>query len=274
MNRETFPLEHVHSLLADRALQGADAAEEAGLRCLLSHYPELNVESFELTVAALDLAFQEEEPEKLPAHLFNRLQVEAAALAPSPRTVQPAVVQPSVVQPAVVQPAPRATPGVTARVSSAATWVGWLVAAVLLFVVLVPTKPPQLSYNKLVERGALVVAGTKGPHGTDQLQGEFVWDSNTQQGYMKLSGFEVNDPNVKQYQLWIFDEKGFTKDTPIDGGVFNVTSAKEVLVPIKASLKVGKPALFAITVEKPGGVMVSKRDPLVFIASVPANPKS
>jgi anti-sigma-K factor RskA len=265
MNRETFPLEHVQSLLADRALQGADAAEEAGLRCLLSQYPELNAESFELTAAALDLAFQEEEAEKLPAHLFARLQTEAAAFAPTSRVAQPA---------AVIQPAPQPVPRPVSRGSSAATWVGWLVAAVLLFAVIVPGKPPELSYSKLKDRGALVVAGAVGPHGTPALQGEFVWDSNIQQGFMKLTGFEVNDPTVKQYQLWIFDDKGFTKETPIDGGVFNVTSNKEVLVPIKASLTVGKPALFAITVEKPGGVMVSKRDPLVFIGAVPANPKS
>jgi anti-sigma-K factor RskA len=264
MNREHYPLDHVHSLLADRALQGADAAEEAGLRCLLSHYPELDAASFDLTAAALDLAFQNEEDDKLPAHLFNRLQVDAAAFAPAQQLPQPAA----------AQPAPRPSPRPTARINSAATWVGWLVAAVLLFVALVPAKPPQLSYNKLIDRGALVVAGGKGPHGTEQLHGEFVWDSNTQQGYMKLTGFEVNDPKVKQYQLWIFDDKPFTVKTPIDGGVFDVTNNKEVLIPIKANLKVGKAALFAITVEKPGGVMISERNPLIFLGPVPTNPKS
>ncbi|HQR41828.1 MAG TPA: anti-sigma factor [Gemmatales bacterium] len=260
MNRENFPLEHVYSLLADRALQGADAAEEAGLRCLLSHYPEMNAETFDYAAAALDLAFQKEEQESLPVHLLTRLQVQAAAFTPEKHVPAPAKVEP------VPAPSPRPNP----RANSTLTWVGWLVAATLLFAVVVPSKPPQLSYSKLKDRGALVVAGSVGPHGNDKLQGEFVWDSNTQQGFMKLTGFEVNDPAVKQYQLWIIDDKPFTVKEPIDGGVFNVTSNKEVLIPIKPNLKVGKAALFAITVEKPGGVMVSKRDPMIFVGAVPA----
>jgi hypothetical protein len=43
----------------------------------------------------------------------------------------------------------------------------------------------------------------------------------------------------------------------------------EVCVPIDARLPIGKPTLFAITVEKPGGVVVSKRDRLPLLAKVP-----
>ena len=42
-----------------------------------------------------------------------------------------------------------------------------------------------------------------------------------------------------------------------------------VCVPIDARLPIGKPTLFAITVEKPGGVVVSKRERLPLLAKVP-----
>jgi hypothetical protein len=40
-------------------------------------------------------------------------------------------------------------------------------------------------------------------------------------------------------------------------------------VPIDPRLPIGKPTLFAITVEKPGGVVVSKRERLPLLAQVP-----
>jgi hypothetical protein len=52
--------------------------------------------------------------------------------------------------------------------------------------------------------------------------------------------------------------------------VFDVTSGGEVIVPIHAKLKVTKPTLFAVTVEKPGGVVVSKRERIVVLAKVGA----
>ena len=265
MNRESFPIEHVHALLVDRALQGADAAEEAGLNCLLQHYPDLDAEEFDRTVAALDLALSHGQEEPLPAGLMNRLQVQGASINLESKKTSSAA--------PVIVPLP--TPAPVRRGAGAPSpliWAGWLVAAVVLFFAVVPQQPPKMSYSQLKERGALVVEGKKTDIVKNDIQGEFIWDSNTQQGYMKLTGFDVNDPKVSQYQLWIFDDKDFTKKTPIDGGVFNVTNKKEVLIPIKPNIKVGKPALFAITVEPPGGVMVSKRDPLIFIG--PVNPKS
>jgi hypothetical protein len=42
-----------------------------------------------------------------------------------------------------------------------------------------------------------------------------------------------------------------------------------VVVPIHATLPVNAPALFAVTLEKPGGVVVSKRDRIVVTAKLP-----
>ena len=87
---------------------------------------------------------------------------------------------------------------------------------------------------------------------------------------MTFRGLAKNDPTHIQYQLWIFDK---TRDDkyPVDGGVFDVDSESgDVVVPIKATLPVNTPTLFAITVEKPGGVVVSKREHLVLTAKLPA----
>jgi hypothetical protein len=81
---------------------------------------------------------------------------------------------------------------------------------------------------------------------------------------MRLAGVAVNDPRLKQYQLWIFD-RAQDERYPIDGGVFDVPTGGEVIVPIRAPIRVVEPYLFAVTEEKPGGVVVSRRDPIVLL---------
>ena len=52
----------------------------------------------------------------------------------------------------------------------------------------------------------------------------------------------------------------------MDGGVFSIAREGEVTVPILARLPVGRAVLFAVTVEVPGGVVVSKRERVVVTA--------
>ena len=99
-------------------------------------------------------------------------------------------------------------------------------------------------------------------------EGDVIWSDREQAGVMRFRGLKPNDPAVEQYQLWIFDP---TQDEryPVDGGVFDVPAgADEVLVPIDAKLRVAGPTLFAITVEKPGGVVVSDRSRLPLLAPI------
>lgn len=101
--------------------------------------------------------------------------------------------------------------------------------------------------------------------------GDVVWSPRLQQGFMRIRGLAVNDPAVEQYQLWIFDAER-NADYPIDGGVFDVTAVSadgEVIVPMDPRLPVGRATLFAVTVEKPGGVVVSTRERLPLLAAVP-----
>jgi len=98
--------------------------------------------------------------------------------------------------------------------------------------------------------------------------GDVVWSSDAQAGFMRFRGLAPNDPTENQYQLWIFDA---TRDErhPVDGGVFDVDPATgEVVVPIRAKLPVREPTLFAVTVERPGGVVVSSRERIALVAKV------
>jgi len=100
-----------------------------------------------------------------------------------------------------------------------------------------------------------------------QVSGDIVWSDEKQAGYMRFRGLPVNDAKKETYQLWIFDRTQ-DKATPIDGGTFDVSSDGEVVIPINAKLKAEGPAMFAITVEKPGGVVVSKREKVAALAQV------
>ena len=100
--------------------------------------------------------------------------------------------------------------------------------------------------------------------GTDL--GEVVWSTEAQQGFMTFRGLPANDPTKEQYQLWIIDPSRDEK--PVDGGVFDIASAGESIVPIRAKLRVDKPTVFAITVEKPGGVVVSDQKRLPLLAKL------
>lgn len=97
--------------------------------------------------------------------------------------------------------------------------------------------------------------------------GDVVFSPSEQRGYMRFVGLAPNDPKLTQYQLWIFDEERDEK-YPVDGGVFDIGEGGEVVVPITPRVRVGKAKLFAVTVEKPGGVVVSKRERIVTTAAV------
>jgi hypothetical protein len=98
------------------------------------------------------------------------------------------------------------------------------------------------------------------------VSGDIVWDPRSQTGFMRFVGLRRNEPNAEQYQLWIFDARRDER-YPVDGGVFNITGASQGdVIPIKAALSVGVPLKFAVTIEKPGGVVVSDRTRIAALA--------
>lgn len=99
------------------------------------------------------------------------------------------------------------------------------------------------------------------------VQGDVVWSNSLQKGYIRFQNLPVNDKTRETYQLWIFDANQNAK-TPVDGGVFDVNENGEVIVPIDAKIQVGKPTMFAVTAEKPGGVVVSELGKVMAVAKV------
>ncbi len=98
------------------------------------------------------------------------------------------------------------------------------------------------------------------------VKGDVIWDEERQTGYMRFTGLRRNDPSFEQYQLWIFDGRRDAR-YPIDGGVFDaIGRGDEIVVPIRAKLPVGTPLMFAVTLERPGGVVVSDRSRIVVVA--------
>ena len=194
-----------------------------------------------------------------------------------------------------------AMPGTGSGASGAGAlqWAGWLAAAACLTFAIFVTTPesgpvPGGVVPALMARvegaGDLVRANWAGISAIgaenhvldDGVSGEVVWSDELDEGFMTIGGIEVNDPEEYQYQLWIFDAERRTGDLPqfraeglpelltqrpVDGGVFDVTVSDDgtIVVPIDAKLPVGEAAIFAVTKERPGGVVVSDRD-IVFLA--------
>lgn len=257
----------VQACLADRALWGRDhrtvADEEAASMRLVDHLDE----SLEYAAAALDVALfppTEEPPAALRAAVRDRLAILAQAVD-SPPTRRLADEPSRGIDP------PAASP----------RW-GWYAAAVAIVIAAVawwpefgrtpatPPASPDFLLTRLLEEPTTTqvqCSCTEDPLCRGEKScGNVVWNPDRGEGYLRLVGIEPNDPQEFQYQLWIVDS---TRDEryPVDGGVFDVPSdCGEVIVPIRAALPVGSAALFAVSVEKPGGVVVSDRR---FVAVAP-----
>lgn len=163
----------------------------------------------------------------------------------------------------------------TRRTTGMPSWTGWAAAAAIALWAMVGRSPAPATVvgpSPLALRAALLpsggeVAWTRGPDAmADSAHGDVVWSDSAQAGVMRFHQLAANDPTKEQYQLWIFDASGDER-YPVDGGVFNVTAGTaEILVPIDPAIRVTKATLFVVTVERPGGVVVSDRSRVALIA--------
>ncbi len=250
-------------LLAERAAGTLSTNDARELQRLLQLSPEMDSDELDLIAAAADLAMGPTSLEPLPAHLRGRL----LALA---RDQQIIASQHS----AASGPASRLQPAERTGPSPATTFAWFVAAASLLLAVwawwpkIVPPHEPSPAEQLAALLKTNPLEAKLADPTTGQPRGEIVWSQLEQQGYMRLKGLVANDPKRQQYQLWIFDEQQDDK-YPIDGGVFDVDRATgEVLVPIHSKLRVSKAKMFAITVEKPGGVVVSDRKRIVALGKI------
>jgi hypothetical protein len=272
----------LRELLLERALHGLDEADGAALRELAGN----DDETFDAAAAAVVLA-SAPVPEALPASLAQKILTAIPIQPPHVRSVDAAL----------TDPGPRAgRRGAPRAVGSRPVWIG--VAAGLLIAsggwawglrqhrnvesterpVVLPAPSASsapVALSPLEERSAFLrdakdVAkvdwhSTKDPAGHG-VSGDATWSPSLQQGYLRFSGLAPNDRTKTQFQLWIFDRERDAR-YPVDGGVFDVTSSGEVVVRVTARLHVDTPTLFAVTIEKPGGVVVSARERIVLTAS-------
>jgi len=273
MNAAFLDDETLVDFLVQLETEGLDPAASRELDALLAQAPAATRDALATAAAALTIAHRLP-ADPLPAAVRSRLVEQgrdtvrrAAAgkivpLAPGPR------------------PASAMRPGL-----------GWYAAAASLLLAVAAwwprlatdgpaavVPPPVPTFAE--QRAALIASGRglvrQAWTGTEDaaaagVAGDVVWDPATQSGYMRFSGLAANDARVEQYQLWIFDG---TRDDryPVDGGVFDVPAGvAEVVVPIHARLPVREAALFAVTIEPPGGVVVSSRERIVALARVVAS---
>lgn len=274
-------------LLADQSLFGLSAEETMELNQLKKQFPAWEDDfSLELTATAITLANLDLSDE-LPTHLRTQIFANAddffSSWQETPETTKSAPAANSAAAERVVEPAPRFS-----------FWqsLGWAFAAIAGIALAVnvwttrfqnapeiaktpeTVQTPKPELTTAQKRDELLTAAKDAvqlsltnPKNEKEVVGDMVWSNEKQKGYARFRGLPANDAAKESYQLWIVDETQDSK-TPISGGVFNVSSNGEVIVPINVQLEVKKPKVIAVTKEKAGGVVVSKQENLVAIAKI------
>lgn len=213
-------------------------------------------------VASIDVAWSTPRPEALPEHLRS------AILDQAERNLLPKLTD-----------LPRVSTMTRESSRRSQSYLPWFVAAaclalsIFLWISNRPGATPEASVAQLrlelMANASDLVQATwiEGTTPIAGATGDVVWSEQRQRGFLRFQGLPVNVPSQAQYQLWIFDKNQSDK-TPIDGGVFDIRSDGEVVVLIDAKLRVREAFMFAVTIEKPGGVVVSSRERLPLLAKV------
>lgn len=258
MSIEQSKLERWEELDTQRLLYGLSSAEQREFDELKSQLGD-SAESFENVVAILDVAWNASGNDSLPADLKRRVIESAPNSKPSGSLAN--------------------SPDKSTSFLFTRDVLPWLVTAASLILAIaiwqanktdvIQTQTASARREQLLrdEVKILKIDWAPGTTPIEGASGDVVWSSSRQEGYMRFQGLKVNDPTKEQYQLWIFDKSQSDK-TPIDGGVFDIASNGEVVVPIDAKLRADDVFLFAVTIEKPGGVVVSSREKLPLLAKV------
>lgn len=276
--------ENMLDLLCKQAIYGLNEQETKQLKQL--EYDRQESDSIELTVASLGL-IDLNTNESMPAHLQAKLLAKAKGHfgKQDSNKTDPAMLAVVPMREVVTHEAAKPWFG----------WLGWAAAAtacVALAISLLsprtqtdvalkptpsPTQEEQLSpaqkRQRLIETSGQIVTAQWGKGNITELEnvtGDVVWSEAKQNGYVRLNGLPKNDVSKETYQLWIVAENQDPK-TPIDGGTFDVNSDGEVIIPIDVRLRTLGPKAFAVTIEKPGGVVVSKQKRVAALAPVKPN---
>lgn len=275
--------ENKNEILTDLLIaKAAYGLTEEESRQLAELETEVNDKSIEMTMAAFAVADFGDKPEVMPDALRSKILAGADEFFGAESSDGSEDLQPTF------------TLAPTAR-TPLSSWLGWAVAALAVAALSFnlyltkfnpelqvaqnppveqtkPKTPAEMRKDLMASAPDLEKASWSAGKMLElkDVSGDVVWSDKEQAGYMRLKGLPANDPNKEQYQLWIYEENQGDK-TPIDGGVFDVAENGEVIVPIEAKLRAKNPKMFAITIEKPGGVVVSKGEKLAVIAKPDSN---
>jgi anti-sigma-K factor RskA len=262
--------ERLEDLLLQRAVFGLDPPEQSELERLLSGTVAHDSLAFENVIGALDAGWAEEDSlkdgfEPLPEYLKSAILSQATA-GEANRVLT-----------TVPPPLPQARTSGSASAWTVREKLFGLATAASLAVALFSVysrlsgEPPLSEQWAMLESSAPDLVKPDWTVASEELAkgvtGSVIWSDQKQQGFMKFRGLARNQTDRQQYQLWIFDANR-SDDQPVDGGVFDIAADGEVIVPIEAKLDVSSAKMFAITIERPGGVVVSDRSKLPLLAKV------
>ena len=273
----------LEELLVTRAVEGLDTPEALELEELLGTFDGVDPQAFDEAAAVFWLAANDAWT-PLPDDVADRLK---SSLAGATGGDDSRVVSLKRAAGPPRRPEPSQGPQAAAASRTGNRW-AWLATAAAL-VLAIAGWWPQLSddraepetVNLAQERDRLLAEApdavqveweaTEHPR-AEGVMGHVVWSESEQRGYMTFRDIPDNDPSRHQYQLWLFDGQR-SEQYPVDGGVFDApASAEEVVIPIRNQLPVKQAELFAVTLEEPGGVVVSDRDPILWIAETEQAP--
>lgn len=255
--------ERLLDLLVERSTDHLSVGDQRELERLLINDQSVDVDHFEHAAAVVELAFLDQKYEPLPRHLrsgiLDSAQNNQLRLSDSSRNNELAEPIAEPIKPTPSRNRWRISTCVAAAAAIVIAATAWWPASTTSNLEL---RSRLLSSAKDVQR---IPWTSTSPTRLANVEGDVVWSTEAQAGFMRFRGLPINNPAEGQYQLWIVDP---ARDKhPIDGGVFNVATNGDVIVPINAKLKTDSPQVFAITREKPGGVVVSS-GPLLLVAKV------
>ncbi|BET69656.1 hypothetical protein ASA1KI_45740 [Opitutales bacterium ASA1] len=248
MNRE-----QLEELAALEAIGIADATERETLRKHLRAHPRDGdfVSQFAATSAALSMIAEQVAP---PPRLKDRVLAslpDRAASVPRRSAVPTA------------EPTPRTEKVVPIN------WMPWALAACLAVVC------GLLVQNNLRLRGDVIALEKQGAvdslqiavmssmlQGAPDARAVCVWNDERQEGLLAVENLPALAPD-QDYQLWVIDPK---YPIPVDGGVFNTTSEGSVRFTFQPGLPVEQANVFAVSLERKGGVPKAE-GPMVLISA-------
>jgi len=258
MTGPTPAAERLEELFAASLIFGLTADERVEFLELRAQHPSVDLQPIAEVIASLDEHHPALKDMPLPLHLRERILADAQRILPLAQSQHAGSGRTR-----SSNRLPWAISAVCASVMLVAVATAWMLWQGRL------PGDPTLQREQLIASAhdLIQIPWADGPTPMPGAQGDISWSTSEQRGFMQFRGMRANNPTVEQYQLWIFDRNQDEK-TPVDGGVFNIPSDGEVVVPIKPGLQIREPYLFAITIEKPGGVVVSDRSRLPLLAAV------